>query len=241
VKDLQAVPHDFVAVLGDVAQNDAKWYADYQRNFVEPCPKPVYSLAGNGDLGAGLDAWRAATGLPLYYAIERRGIRFLFTSTVTMSGKDRHICGLGPEQLAWLEKELDRAPDQTTIIFSHAPLFETTWHSEDREQEPFPGSMSLEESAEVRRLLAAHSNVKVFAHGHLHHAWGATDKHGRGAYHREGELLHVSVGATANGQGSAFLYISRDRIEVRVRDHAAGQWRDEHGYTHNVVTTLAGE
>ena len=238
MEDLATLPHDFLAVLGDLAQNNAKFYADYLHAVVSASRVPVFSLAGNGDLGAGLDAYEKATGLPLYYRIYRRGIRFLFTSTISMTGKALHICGLEAEQLAWLEKELANDTESTTVIFSHPPVFETTWHSEDRADQPFPGSMYLKESAEVRALLTKHGNVKVFAHGHLHHAYGIKDEHGRGGYHREGNVLHISVGATANGQGSSFLYIGEEGIQVKVRDHAQHAWRDAFARTYPVKTTL---
>ncbi len=238
MEDLAMIPHDFLAVLGDLAQNNAAYYADYLDAVVAKSTCPVFSLAGNGDLGAGLDAYREATGLPLYYRIYRRGIRFIFTSTISMTGKGRHICGLEAKQLAWLEKELAADRSATTIIFSHAPVFETTWHSEDRKDQPFPGSMYLKESAEMRALFAKYDNIKIFAHGHLHHGYGVKDQYGRGGYCREGEVLHLSVGATANGQGSSFLYIGKKGIRVKVRDHAHHAWRDQFAYDYPVATTF---
>jgi hypothetical protein len=174
----------------------------------------------------------------MYYSIYRRGIRFIFLSTIFFSGNHNHICHLGSEQLSWLRGELDADTSSTTILFSHAPIFETTWHSEERDHLDPPGSMYLSESAELRRLFEVHPNVKVYAHGHLHHTYGVTDEYGRGDYFREGNVLHISVGATANNKGSSFLFIHEDNITVRVRDHASQTWMGACEYHHLVRTTF---
>ena len=82
MNDLSELDHDFIAVLGDLVQNSSHFYKDYKEAVLDKTDKPVYSLAGNGDVGAGLEAYKEATGLPLYYSIYRRGIRFIFLSTV---------------------------------------------------------------------------------------------------------------------------------------------------------------
>jgi hypothetical protein len=117
-------------------------------------------------------------------------------------------------------------------------MFETTWHSEERDRIKAPGSMYLGESKEMRVLLNTYSNVAIFAHGHLHHRFGVTDEFGRGDYHQEKQVLHVSVGATANGQGSRYLYIERDGIVVKARDHNNKTWRDDLERKLKVETTL---
>ena len=139
MKDLAAVPHDFLAVLGDLVQNKPEYYKDYGRLVLQRATKPVYSIAGNAELNAGLKAYQECTGLPLYYTIYRRGIRFIFTSVTAVTGPKTHICCLGEEQLAWLRAELASDTESTTIITFHAPVFETTWRSEDREAHRFPG------------------------------------------------------------------------------------------------------
>ena len=193
MNDLKQLDHDFIAVLGDLVQNRADFYKDYKEKVLDRSDKPVYSLAGNGDVGAGLSAYQEATGLPLYYTMYKKGIRFIFLCTVSFSGKHNHICHLGPKQLAWLERELAADALATTIIFSHPPIFETTWHSEERDHFDFPGSMYLSKSAQMRKLFDEYPNIKVYAHGHLHHTYGLMDEYGRDDYHKEGNVLHISV------------------------------------------------
>ncbi len=238
MNDLSDLDHDFIAVLGDMAQNSAHFYKDYKEAVLDKTDKPLYSLAGNGDVGAGLEAYKEATGLPLYYSLYRRGIRFIFLSTVQFTGKFNHICHLGYKQTEWLREELKSDTLSTTIIFSHPPIFETTYHSEERDHLVAPGSMYMNESLELREMFRLFHNVRIFAHGHLHYTYGTKDDFGRGGYFMEGNLLHISVGGTANNKGSSFLIFEKDHITVRVRDHEDQLWKDEYKYSLNVSTTL---
>jgi 3',5'-cyclic AMP phosphodiesterase CpdA len=236
--DLLNVPHDFLAVLGDLVQNQPAYYEKYTELVLDQSAKPVHSLAGNGDKNAGLQAHQDATGHPLWYAINRRGIRFIFTSTTYMSGATAHICHMGAEQLAWLQSELAADTESTTVICSHPPVFETTWHSEDRSAQPAPGSMYLGESAEMRQLFAQYPNIKMFAHGHLHYGYGVKDEFNRDGWFLENNVLHISVGATANNRGSSILYIEEDKMVVKVRDHGNETWKSQYEYVYPVQTTL---
>ncbi len=67
--DLAEVPHDFLVVLGDLVQNKPEYFVDYERLILRSSTRPVYSIAGNAELGAGQAAYRKCTGLPLYYSI----------------------------------------------------------------------------------------------------------------------------------------------------------------------------
>ncbi len=238
MNDISGLDFDFIAVLGDLAQNSAHFYKDYKEAVLDKTDKPLYSLAGNGDVGAGLEAYKEATGLPLYYSIYRRGIRFIFLSTVKFTGEFNHICHLEYEQTEWLREELKSDTLSTTIIFSHPPIFETTFHSEERDHLAAPGSMYMSESLELREMFRLHPNVQIFAHGHLHYTYGTKDDFGRGGYFAEEGLLHISVGGTANNKGSSFLFLGKDKITVRVRDHEHKKWVDAYEYQWSIPTTL---
>ena len=127
--DINTLDHAFLVVLGDCVQNKAALFFDYLEQVVKRSKQTVYSLPGNGDLGAGLAAYSKATGYPPYYSITVQGIRFIFTGTTKTTGTHRHICWMGNKQLEWLKKELASDTEITTVVFSHPPVFETTWHS----------------------------------------------------------------------------------------------------------------
>ncbi len=237
--DLAIVPHDFLAVMGDLVQNKAHYYEKYKELVIDQSTKPLYSLAGNADRNAGLQAYQDTTGHPLYYAINRRGIRFIFTSVMFGTGLTKHICHMGDEQMEWLKAELASDTKSTTIILSHPPIFETTWRSEDRSKnDPPAGSMFHGESEEMRKLFAQYPNIKLFASGHLHYRYGVVDEYGRNGYFLEGNVLHISVGATSHNRGSIALFIEEDKMVAKVRNHETGTWEDKNEYTHAVKTTL---
>jgi len=238
MSDIEKVPHDFLVVLGDLVQNNPKFYDDYEAIILEESTRPVFSVAGNADLNCGLGEYQRRTGMPLYFSIYRRGIRFIFLSVTKVTGPKTHICCLGKEQMDWLQSRLAADKEATTVIFHHAPVFETTWRSEDRESLPFPGSMYLQESKQMRELFRRYPNIKVYAHGHLHHTYGVKDEFGRGEYCLENGVLHVSVGATAGNRGSSFLCVEQDRIVMRVRDHSQAKWKDQFEYVLKAKTTL---
>ena len=115
--DIVTLDYDFMAVLGDVVQHDTKYYSFYNEAVVKRAGKPVYPLAGNGDLtpqegpgtmklGLGLEGFKKHTGFQPYYTVNERGIRFIFLSVTDLSGEQSHLCHFGPEQMDWLTKEL---------------------------------------------------------------------------------------------------------------------------------------
>lgn len=240
MSDLEKLPHDFLVVLGDLVQNNPQFYDEYESIILDKSTRPVFSVAGNADLNCGLDVYQDRTGMPLYFSIYRRGIRFIFLSVVAVVGPKTHICSLGTEQLTWLQSQLAADKEATTVVFHHAPMFETTWRSEDRESRPFPGSMYVHESKQMRELFRQHENVKVYAHGHVHHTYGENDEFGRGDYCLQDGVLHISVGATANNRGSSFLFVEHDKIITQVRDHVGGKWRKQYDYVLECKTTLKG-
>jgi 3',5'-cyclic AMP phosphodiesterase CpdA len=237
MEDIRTLEHDFMVVLGDLVQNQAHLYEDYKELILDRATKPVYSLAGNADLNAGLETYKKATGVPLYYTIYKNGVRFIFLSVVSTSGYSSHICHLGTEQMAWLTNKLNADTRSTTVVFTHPPVFETTYGSGQTIPSGLPGPMYLYESAEMRRLLNSHPNVKLYANGHVHYRYGDTDNCGQDGWHQEGNVLFISVGATANNRGSSVLYITGDKITVKVRNHQARSWEPRYQYDYPVKTT----
>jgi hypothetical protein len=80
--------------------------------------------------------------------------------------------------LAFLDAELARHANQLAIIFLHCPLYGTVG---DRDPErlldfnSFQNFFSLENSQEVRDILARHRNASLFISGHTHSGWEAPD------------------------------------------------------------------
>ena len=88
-----------------------------------------------------------------YYSFDHRGIHFIALDNVSRAKPE-----VGPEQLAWLKKDLARFPDTAPIVvFTHRPLFdlrpEWEWFTSDGD--------------DVMNLLTPYQNVTVL-YGHIH-------------------------------------------------------------------------
>lgn len=94
------------------------------------------------------------------------------------------------------------------------------------------------ESDKMRTLMRKNDNIKMFACGHVHYKYGAKDTDGRGAYHVEDGVLHVTVGASANDRGSSMVEFRDSSITVRVRDHDKKEWKKEHQRVVPIETTF---
>ena len=92
---------------------------------------PMFWVPGNHDIAAdtvkptrhSIDKYREVFG-PDYYAFDRGPIRFLVLDTVVLDSPQQVPDELD-EQLAWFEREVDRAGEQQrqVILFGHHPLF----------------------------------------------------------------------------------------------------------------------
>ena len=233
--DIITLEHDFMAVLGDLIQpagshdNKVTRYNMFRDLVLKPAVKPVFSISGNADCGVGLQFYQEYTGLPNHYTIMRRGIRFIFLGTTELSGHGRHICHVGKEGMDFLEKTLDEDKESTTVLFHHAPVQDTTYMSgkgarNSTREVHKPRDMFLGESDRMHELFKTHDNIKLFACGHTHIKYGATDTDDRGLYHEKDGVLHVAVGASANDRGSSVLFIDNKGIKVRVRSHDKKAW-----------------
>jgi Icc protein len=67
---------------------------------------------------------------------------------------------LGPEQLAWLQRQLDATTGLPTLLFLHHPPIAVG--------SPWLDKIALQDAAELGRLLGAHPHVRVVACGHVH-------------------------------------------------------------------------
>jgi hypothetical protein len=109
-----------------------------------------------GEHDAGLDGgvlFREVFG-ETHYAFDHRGVHFIALDNVS-----RALPEVGPEQLAWLKKDLARLPRTApVVVFTHRPLFDLRpdweWFTSDGDA--------------VMQVLAPFENVTVL-YGHIHH------------------------------------------------------------------------
>jgi predicted phosphodiesterase len=165
---------DLVLFTGDLTHDteEKDVHAQRMKQFQEICSRmkvgKVMYVPGEHD--AGLD------GGQLYreffketsYSFDHRGVHFIALDNVSRAKPE-----IGPEQLAWLKKDLARFPKTAPIVvFTHRPLFdlkpEWEWFTSDGD--------------DVMNVLAPYENVTVL-YGHIH----------RDHEHEEGQAHHYAA------------------------------------------------
>jgi 3',5'-cyclic AMP phosphodiesterase CpdA len=129
-----------------------------------------------GEHDAGLDGgalFREVFG-ETHYAFDHRGVHF-----VALDNVSRALPEVGPDQLAWLRKDLARLPPTVPlVVLTHRPLFDLRpdweWFTSDGDA--------------VMKVLAPFENVTVL-YGHIH----------REHVHEEGHARHFAARSLAWG------------------------------------------
>jgi hypothetical protein len=160
---------------------------------------------------------------------------------------------LSRESLVFLETALGKHPHHVAVLFAHCPLYNTVLardpaHELDYDSlEPF---FYVENSAEVRAILARHSNACLYISGHTHASCQSsslvmtedlgghpvthvnlpspwyTGRH-HGAEWLEDEQRYRYRADEPDCVSSLAVHISRQQIHLRLRDHDAGRWLNE--------------
>jgi 3',5'-cyclic AMP phosphodiesterase CpdA len=176
VEMVNALPKapDLVLFTGDLTHDteEKDVHAKRMKQFQEICAgmkvgKIVY-VPGEHD--AGLDGGQLYREFfkETYYSFDHRGVHFIALDNVSRAKPE-----IGPEQLAWLKKDISRFPKTAPIvIFTHRPLFdlkpEWEWFTSDGD--------------DVMNVLAPYENVTVL-YGHIH----------RDHEHEEGHAHHYAA------------------------------------------------
>jgi 3',5'-cyclic AMP phosphodiesterase CpdA len=164
---------DLVLFTGDLTHDteDKDVHAQRMKQFLEISKRmkvgKVKYVPGEHD--AGLDGgalYREFMG-ESNYSFDHAGVHFIALDNVSRAKPE-----VGPEQLAWLKKDIARFPKTAPIVvFTHRPLFDLKpdweWFTSDGD--------------EVMNILAPYQNVTVL-YGHIH----------REHDHTEGNIRHLA-------------------------------------------------
>ena len=167
-------PPDFVLFTGDLTHDSeapgepARRMQRFQAIAGGLTVKARHHVPGEHD--AGLDGgalFRQVFG-ETHYAFDHKGIHFVALDNVSRAKPE-----VGPEQIAWLKRDLARFDPATPIVlFTHRPLFdlkpEWEWFTSDGDA--------------VMAALAPYQNVTVL-YGHIH----------REDVHAEGHARHLAA------------------------------------------------
>ncbi len=160
---------DLVLATGDLVNTGSAREYGALRDIVAALNAPLALLPGNHDAQTEL---RAA--FPDHDYLPRKSERLCYTLSagpLRILALDTCVAGLvggtlGPEQLAWADRELDAAPGQATIVALHHPPFLTGIPAFD--------AIGLTDGSVLRSLLARHRQVVSVISGHVHRALSAS-------------------------------------------------------------------
>ncbi len=143
---------------------------------------PVHAAVGNHDLVAAIPEdgtppaadpraeLRARLGLDrTWRAVDAGGYRLLLLDPFEVVGGELKYRGLvGPDQLAWLEREVEAVDPATPLILvSHMPLLTAFYQATEGMGFPAPANRVLVNNREVLARFAG-ANLVLVLQGHLH-------------------------------------------------------------------------
>jgi|SRR5581483_3455729 len=176
VEMINALPQqpDLVLFTGDLTHDteEKDVHAQRMKQFLEISRRlkvgKIMHVPGEHDAGLDGGAMYREFLKDTYYSFDHRGIHFIALDNVSRAKPE-----VGPEQLAWLKRDLARFPKTAPIVvFTHRPLFdlkpEWEWFTSDGD--------------EVMNVLAPYQNVTVL-YGHIH----------RDHEHTEGNSHHYAA------------------------------------------------
>lgn len=170
---------DFVAYLGDIAQNGTEDQLAKGRQILGKLKAPLKVIPGEHDwyldMGA---AWRGMFG-PDNWSFDHKGVHFIGMNSILvkdfwtaaglsprqrmgamemLEGEIGGLWGVGDRTLEWLSKDVARlSPATPVVVFTHSPLWDyyPRWNFQTRD------------APQIRASLAKFAHVMAF-HGHVH-------------------------------------------------------------------------
>ncbi|WP_027342386.1 metallophosphoesterase [Hamadaea tsunoensis] len=165
---LRRLPIDALLVTGDIADTGSP--AEYEEAAaLFDLPFPVLHCPGNHDARP---AYRkgllneAASDAPVNSA-HRVGDALILMIDASIPGEDPGF--LAPETLSWLDEQLAAADGPALLAFHQPPV---------KVGHPIPDGSTLQNAADLDRILDNHPHVAAILTGHAHTA-AATTYHGR--------------------------------------------------------------
>lgn len=211
IEESNLIRPDFIINVGDLifgymgkASEIDREYQDFKR-VINASLSPFYPVVGNHDIvGEDGEAFYQKYLGPLYYSFDKGKDHFIALDS-DIGGADTGT--LGPEQMRWLEDDLEKNKDARNIfVFVHKPMYgnadsdSTAW-------------ASIDEVRRVEELFIRYGVNIVFA-GHHH-------KYGR--FERRGIIYYITGGGGAetgrpeNNEFSHYLYVRSRATSIDVR------------------------
>lgn len=166
-----------------------------------------------------LEYFRTSMGLETLQREEKLGgYELIYLSTDSLDTK--HLVGISPESLAWLDDCLTRAPSLPTIIFFHAPLAGTL----NVHDKPASGSSVAQPAAAIDEILKRHPQVFLWVSGHTHTS-PSNSSFASSINLYDGRITNIHCpDANRVSMYTNSLWLYPDHVLVRTYDHRYGRW-----------------
>ncbi|MCL6443291.1 MAG: metallophosphoesterase [Alicyclobacillus sp.] len=225
LQDVSALQPDFLVINGDLTNGKLRDYDLALRIISETISCPVFYTMGNHeyygfyeDENFSCDVAQArflqyTRQSSIYYTHEQAGAYFIFLSTERYTPDLRDAGWIGPEQLHWLNRQLDSAPTGPVFVFFHQPVNHTVANSID----------TCVQSDDVRCVLKTRPGVMFFT-GHTHCRMDQPSQ----LVQQDG-VWYIGGGCVCNDlPQSRWVELYEDSILLRIRDHKQHAWITEY-------------
>lgn len=243
-----------VVQVGDGCNNNPAIDTPILDNFLDRLGVPWWAVMGNHDIDHEVQTpaqWAARLGYPApNYTVDLDGLRLvMFSPSAAWAAYDV----ASPTALAWLDAAIG-GTSNPVFVACHFPLYNTVMGVAGVDalstEVPFylrtvatPGN-----SNDILDVLAAHPNLKAWLSGHTHSRIDlpglvkAVDHNGHRFAAINASTIWYAYATpypldARDTMNTLYVTLLEDRIEVRARDHGAGQWASPNG---NQVWTVDG-
>jgi 3',5'-cyclic AMP phosphodiesterase CpdA len=226
--------------VGDATESGTAAEDELALHFLERLPAPWVTALGNHDIlrnARSAADWAKAYGSRSQnFSIDLGFVRVIVVGP-NRTDPGRRAGRLSTATLSFLERELEEA-DGDCWIACHWPLFRTVMGDPRLHFTSEMEAFHAKPDDAIRAVLLRHPNAKAWISGHTHSPLSAPGliKRTRLARRRSIAAINASalvgIGKRRNPRAplcSLYLTHRAGRIEIRCRDHRAGDWRNIRG------------
>jgi Calcineurin-like phosphoesterase len=227
--------------VGDATERGRPAEDEEALRFLGRLPGPCVTALGNHDVLGNkrtAAAWARAYGQDSQNLCLDLGFLRLILVGPNRTEPGKRAGRLSLDTLSFLDRRLEEAKDTDCWIACHWPLFRTVMGDPRKHFTSAMSAFYAKPPDRIRELLRRHRNARAWISGHTHSPLSAPGLIKQKALGPKRSITTINasalvgVGKTRDPRDplcSLYLTHRRDRIEVRCRDHRAGEWRNIRG------------